>query len=63
MESMEMFYKYLRELVSSYNIDRLLLFKKQLEEDIVRIGEEERLIEKYNAVCKAIEQLTKKKSA
>jgi hypothetical protein len=63
MESMEMFYKYLRELVSSYNVDRLLLFKKQLEEDLTRIGEEERLLEKYNAVCKAIDQLTNKKSA
>jgi len=58
-----MFYKYLRELVSSYNVDRLLLFKKQIEEDMIRIGEEERLMEKYNAVCKAIEQISEKKSA
>jgi len=63
MESMEMFYKYLRELVSSYNVDRLLLFRKQLGEDITRIGDDERLTEKYNAVCKAIDQLTEKKSA
>lgn len=63
MESMEMFYKYLRELVSSYNVDRLLLFRKQLEEDITRIGDDERLTEKYKAVCKAIDQLTEKKSA
>jgi hypothetical protein len=63
MESMEMFYKYLRELITSYNVDRLLLFKEQIEKDLIRIGEEERLMEKYNAVCKAIEQLQGKKSA
>jgi hypothetical protein len=63
MESMEMFYKFLRELVSSYDVDRLLLFKEQFEQDLKRIGKEERLLEKYNAVCKAVEQLQEKKSA
>jgi hypothetical protein len=63
MESMEIFYRQLRELVASYNIERLLFFKRQLEDELARIGDDPRLLEKYNAICKAIEQFQEKKSA
>jgi hypothetical protein len=63
MDHTEMFYSLIRELVTSYNIDRLIFFKNQIESDISRIGHEERLMEKYDLICKAIEQLQKKKSA
>ena len=63
VDQTEMFYSLIRELVSSNNIDRLIFFKKQIESDISRIGFEERLMGKYNLVCKAIEQLQDKKSA
>jgi hypothetical protein len=63
VDQTEMFYMLIRELVSSHEIDRLIFFKKLIDSDISRIGQEERLLEKYNLVCKAIEQLQKKKSA
>jgi hypothetical protein len=58
-----MFYSLIRELVATYNVDRLIFFKNQMEVDISRFGQEERLMEKYHLVCKAIEQLQNKKSA
>lgn len=63
MEQSQMFYVLIRELIETDNIERLMYFKKQMEEDLARIGEEDRLIEKYQLVCKAIDQLTGKKSA
>jgi hypothetical protein len=63
VDQTELFYTLVRELVSSENIDRLILFQKQIDSDISRIGQEERLMEKYNLICKAIEQIQKKKSA
>jgi hypothetical protein len=63
VEQTQMFYAQIRELIETYNIERLLYFKKQMEADLSRIGEDDRLLEKYHFVCKAIDQLTGKKSA
>lgn len=60
---MEMFYRYLRELLSTFNVERLEIIKGQLEDDMTRLYDDERLKEKYNAVCKALEQLHEKKTA
>ena len=63
MDQMQIFYTLIRELVSEGKTDRLLFFKNQMESDILRFGKDKRLMEKYDLVCKAIEQLQKKKSA
>jgi hypothetical protein len=63
VEQTQMFYALIRELIETYNIERLLYFKKQMESDINRIGQENSIMEKYQLVCKAIEQLSGKKSA
>jgi hypothetical protein len=60
---MEIFYSSVRELVESGNIERLIKFKKQMESDLSRIGNEERLMEKYEFLCKAISLLFEKKTA
>lgn len=61
MEQTQMFYALIRELIESYNIERLLYFKKQMEADLIRIGEDDRLVEKYQLVCKAIDRINGKK--
>lgn len=63
VDQTQMFYALIRELIESYNIERLQYFKKQFEADLARIGEDDYLLEKYQFVCKAIEQLNGKKSA
>jgi hypothetical protein len=60
---MELFYKSVRELVELGNMDRLMQFKKQIETDLSRLGNDERLMEKYEFLCKAISMLYDKKSA
>ncbi len=63
MEQSQTFYALIRELIESYNTDRLLYFKKQIEAELSRLGQEDRLLEKYEMVCKALDQLNNKKSA
>jgi hypothetical protein len=63
MEPTQIFYAQIRELIESYNIERLNHFKKQIEADLSRLGEDDNLREKYQLVCKAIDQVNGKKSA
>jgi hypothetical protein len=63
VDQTQMFYALIRELIETYNIERLQYFKKQIETDLARIGEEDHLLEKYQLVCKAINQVNGKKSA
>jgi hypothetical protein len=63
LEQTQSFYALIRELIESYNIDRLLQFKKQIETELSRFGEEDSLMEKYEMICKALDQLNGKKSA
>ena len=59
---MEIFYSSVRELVEAGNIERLMQFKKQIESDLTRIGNDERLMEKYEFLCKAISLLYDRKT-
>jgi hypothetical protein len=54
---MDIFYSSVRELVESGNVETLIRFKKQIESDLSRLGNDERLMEKYEFVCKAIAEL------
>jgi hypothetical protein len=63
MAPMELFYSSVRELVESESIERLEKFKKQIETDLVRIGYDESLNEKYEFLSKAIILLYQKKTA
>jgi hypothetical protein len=60
VDQTQMFYALIRELIETYNIERLQYFKKQIETDLARIGEEDHLLEKYQLVCKAIDQVNGK---
>jgi hypothetical protein len=63
MTSTEIFYSSIREIIESGNIERLMRFKKQIESDLSRIGNDERLMEKYEFLCKAISMLYDKNMA
>jgi hypothetical protein len=63
MDPTQIFYAQIRELIESFNIERLNHFKKQIEADLARLGEDDNLLEKYQLVCKAIDQVNGKKSA
>jgi hypothetical protein len=59
---MDLFYSSVRELVESGDIERLMQFKKQIESDLSRLGNEDWLMEKYEFLCKAISLLYDKKT-
>jgi len=63
VDQTQMFYALIRELIESYNTERLQYFKKQFETDLARIGEDDHLLEKYQLVCKAIDKVNGKRSA
>jgi hypothetical protein len=63
VDQSQMFYAMIRELIETYNLERLLFFKKQIETDLARIGQDDHLTEKYQLICKAIDQVNGKKSA
>jgi hypothetical protein len=60
---MDLFYSSVRELIESGNIDSLMRFKKQIESDLSRIGNEEWLMEKYEFLCKALNLMYERKTA
>jgi hypothetical protein len=51
---MALFRELVQELAEAGNIERLEFLKQQVETDIARIGQESRLLEKYNIICEAL---------
>ena len=62
MQTMLLFKELIDALVEYSIIDRLIDIKQQLEKDILVIGPEERLTQKYTMVCNGIEEILDKQS-
>lgn len=57
--TMIMFRELVGELTITQNIETLKNYKQQFEEEIMRIGKENKLMEKYLIVCEAIKKIDK----
>lgn len=57
--TMIMFRELVGELTITKNIETLKNYKQQFEEEIMRIGKENKLMEKYLIVCDAIGKISK----
>lgn len=52
-----MFQELIEELIECSHLNRLFTIREQIEKDLIQIGNEPRILEKYNLVTLAIEKI------